>query len=428
MKYVCLNNDKYLYAVDYNQIINTAIKGLFIKYGANTKIEWEDVRVDEKTIQAKVRQLKQVVFEVSQLCNLQCSYCVYGGSYYYHRKNSSKSLSFDTSRKVIDFFSEIFGKRLQKELTVGFYGGEPLINFDVIEKIVDYSKKVFPNWVLRFTITTNGTLLDDRMIHFLVKNNFSLMVSLDGNEKNHDSRRIFPDGSGSFHLIIENIEKIKNIDNEYYNERVSFIITYSNDLPIEDVFHFFLSDDRVRMNTVQFSPVNHLDTDYYDRYQYDKATAATSISAAVNRITGKKIQKIPLAPIEQDLFNQFADLDKKLKRRRLSFLSGSCLFDNRLYIDTDGAFHICEKMNDRFPFGDCEKGFDFFKMNQITHAFMDLIKIKCLGCEARFLCSRCYIHFAKNGTFEMDPDFCVLNKKKIKKLEKLIQLKEKGVL
>ncbi|HLP62529.1 MAG TPA: radical SAM protein, partial [Candidatus Deferrimicrobium sp.] len=260
MKYVCLNNDKYLYAVDYNQIINTAIKGLFIKYGANTKIEWEDVRVDEKTIQAKVRQLKQVVFEVSQLCNLQCSYCVYGGSYYYHRKNSSKSLSFDTSRKVIDFFSEIFGKRLQKELTVGFYGGEPLINFDVIEKIVDYSKKVFPNWVLRFTITTNGTLLDDRMIHFLVKNNFSLMVSLDGNEKNHDSRRIFPDGSGSFHLIIENIEKIKNIDNEYYNERVSFIITYSNDLPIEDVFHFFLSDDRVRMNTVQFSPVNHLDT------------------------------------------------------------------------------------------------------------------------------------------------------------------------
>lgn len=428
MKFIGLNNDRYLYAIDCNQVIITRIKELFLKYGANNKIGWEDVLVDEKALQSKVRQLKQIVFEVSQLCNLQCSYCVYSGSYFYQRKNSSKSLSFDTARKTIDYLSQIIDNRPQKELTIGFYGGEPLINFDTIEHIVDYSKKLFPGWELRFTITTNGTLLEDRTIHFLVKNNFSLMVSLDGSEKNHDSKRVFHDGRGSFRHIIANIEKIKNFDNEYYNERVSFIITYSNDLPIEDVFHFFSNDDRVRGNTVQFSPVNHLDTDYYEKYGYDKEKAAVQFSAVVNRITDKAIKKIPLAPIEQDLFKQFADLEKKLKRRRLSFLSGACLFDNRLYIDTDGVFHICEKMNDRFPFGDCEKGFDFFKMNQITHAFMDLIKGKCLDCEARFLCSRCYIHFAKNGTFQMDPDFCILNKKKIKKLEKLIQLKEKGVL
>jgi uncharacterized protein len=423
-----LKDNRYLYLSDSNRIVNAEIYDLCIKYASNTKVEWEDVRIDEDIIKYKVRQLEQIIFEASQFCNMRCSYCIYSGSYFYQRKNSSKSLSFATAKRTIDYIRRFIYERPKKEIVVGFYGGEPLSNFDVIEEIVDYSKQVFPGWKLRFTITTNGTLLNERIIRFLIAKGISLMVSLDGNEKNHDAKRVFQDGRGTFRKIMENMKKIKDIDNDYYLERVHYFITYSKDLPINDIFYFFINDNRVNKNSITLNFVNHLDTDYYDKYPYDKVASNSEINKLVKTITDKKLYGKALFPIEENLFNQIVNMEKKTKKRRISFLAESCLFEKRLYVATNGTFHICEKMNDQFPFGDCNQGFDFSRMTQIAQEFMELIKQKCLDCEVRFLCSRCYIHFAKNGKFEINPDFCNLDKRAIKKLENIIELKEKGVL
>ncbi|MCI0471104.1 MAG: radical SAM protein, partial [Candidatus Aminicenantes bacterium] len=343
MEYFNFKNDKYFYFIDSNRIVNGGVKDLFLEYASNKKIEWEDTPVDEDIIGSRVRHLKQIIFESTQDCTLRCRYCTYGGSYLHQRKNTAKYLSFDTARKTIDYIGGIISTRSKKELIIGFYGGEPLLNFDTIEQIVDYSKKLFPGWELRFTVTTNGTLLEDRIIHFLVKNNFSLMVSLDGSGKNHDAKRIFPDGRGSFDLIMENMKKIKDIDNDYYQDQVSYFVTYSKDLPVADVYRFFLTDERVNKNTVNFNYVNHLYTDYYNRYPYDASLVNTQMGEILRTISEKKIQGNPLAPVEEELLNQIIDLYKKTQKRRLSFLSGTCLFDNRLYVDADGVFHICEK-------------------------------------------------------------------------------------
>lgn len=428
MEYFYFKDNKYFYFVDSNRIVNGGMKNLFLEYASNKRIEWEDLPVNEDILKSRVRHLKQIIFESTQDCTLRCLYCTYGGSYLHQRKNSSKYLRFDTARKTIDYLSEVFDKRPRNELTIGFYGGEPLINFDVIEHIVDYSKKVFPKWVLHFTITTNGTLLDERMIRFLVKNNFSLMVSLDGSGENHDAKRIFPDGRGSYDIVMENMKKIQDLDNDYYHARVSYFVTYSKDLPIAEVYRFFLTDERVNKNTVNLNFVNHLHTDYYNRYPYDAARVNTQMDEILKTISDKKIRGMPLAPVEEELLNPIIDLYKKTQRRRLSFLSGTCLFDNRLYVDADGVFHICEKMNQRFPLGDCRQGFDYSKMKEIVLEFINLIKQKCIDCEARFLCSPCYIHFAGDGKLEIAPEFCGMNKRTVKKLEKMIELKELGVL
>ncbi|MGD2087093.1 MAG: hypothetical protein PVH61_13000 [Candidatus Aminicenantes bacterium] len=87
-----------------------------------------------------------------------------------------------------------------------------------------------------------------------------------------------------------------------------------------------------------------------------------------------------------------------------------------------------EYMNDKFPFGDVNSGFDFEKMAKIVRDFTGLIKTHCLDCDARFLCHRCYIHFAKNGVFTVDPAFCEKKRKVFKSLEKLIELKEEKVI
>jgi uncharacterized protein len=428
MSHIYLKNNRYLYFIDSNRIINAGIKDLFIKHAANKKIGWEDFRIDEYMIKSRIANLHQLIFETSQNCNLKCSYCLYGGSYFHQRKNSSKLLPFDIAAKTIDYIFGVIGKRRKNELIIGFYGGEPLLNFDVIQQIVDYSKRVFADWTLQFTITTNGTLLKDRVIRFLIENRFNLMISIDGSEKNHDRKRVFPDNSGTFHLIMDNVKNLKALDNDYYREYVSYLITYSKDLPIDDVYNFLLTDDRVNTNPVTLNVVNHLETHYYEKNPYNKTAANIEINMLIKSIAQKKLHGQPLAPIEENLFNFIVDMEKRTKKRHISFLSDACLFDKRIYIDTDGKFHICEKMNDRFPFGDCNKGFDFTRMIQITHEFVDLIKQKCIDCEARFLCNRCYIHFAKNGKFEMNTDFCDMNKKSIKKLEDIIELKEKGVL
>jgi len=428
MKHVYLKNRRYLYFSDSNRIVNKGISGLFFKYAPIKKIEWEDFPVDEGIIKSRLRHLHQIIFEVSQKCNMSCLYCLYGGNYFYQRKKSAKLLSFDTARETIDYIRGFIDKRTRKELIIGFHGGEPLYNFSVIKKIVEYSKETFPSWKLRFTITTNGTLLDDRIICFLVENRFSLNISLDGSEQNHDAKRVFPDGSGTFHMIMGNVKNIETLDKDYYRENVSYFITYSKDLPIDEVFHFFITDDRVKMNSAVLNFVNHLDTDYYEKNPYDKAAGNKRIHNIIKIITEKKLNGQTLAPIEENLFNQIISMEKRIKKRHITFLADTCLFDKRIYIDVDGVFHICEKMNHQFPFGDCHKGFDFPRMTKIANEFMDLIKQKCRDCEARFLCHRCYIHFARNGKFEMNPDFCDMNKRSIRKLESIIELKERGVL
>jgi radical SAM protein with 4Fe4S-binding SPASM domain len=215
---------------------------------------------------------------------------------------------------------------------------------------------------------------------------------------------------------------------DYLYQREKSSKTHSRDLPINEVFHFFLTDDRVKKNPVELNFVNHLDTDYYEKNLYDKSVGNTRINKIIKIITEKKLNGQSLAPIEENLFNLISNMEKRLKKRNITFLANTCLFDKRIYISADGVFHICEKMNHQFPFGDCHKGFDFPRMTKIAHEFIDLIKQKCRDCEARFLCHRCYIHFARNGKFEMNPDFCDMNKRLIQKLENIIELKERGVL
>jgi uncharacterized protein len=114
MPHVYLKNKRYLYFIDSNRIINAGISDLFLKHASDKKIEWEDLQVDENLISSRLRHLNQVIFETSQKCNMSCSYCLYGGDYFYQRKNSSKLLSFDTARKTIDYVRRFIDNRPKK--------------------------------------------------------------------------------------------------------------------------------------------------------------------------------------------------------------------------------------------------------------------------------------------------------------------------
>ena len=132
--------------------------------------------------------LPQLVLEVTDACNLKCKYCAYGELYEGYDKRHNRKMSFDMVRRIIDYLYPLWTSKYntssQQTLYISFYGGEPLMNMPLIEKVVDYMEGLrIPHRTIRFSMTTNAILLD-RYMDFIVEHDFSLLVSLDGNRRN----------------------------------------------------------------------------------------------------------------------------------------------------------------------------------------------------------------------------------------------------
>lgn len=134
---------------------------------------------------------------ITQKCNLACDYC------YIQKKDSIMHLS--TAKKIIDFVFE--NSKKSEKIDIGFFGGEPLLEFDLIKKIttlIQAHKSFDPNLVT-ISVTTNGTIFSEKIKNFLSENNIVLCVSCDGPPLVQDAFRHFPDGSGSSGIVEKNI-------------------------------------------------------------------------------------------------------------------------------------------------------------------------------------------------------------------------------
>ncbi len=153
---------------------------------------------------------KEITFVVTQECNLSCKYCYMVG------KNNTHKMTFETAKKAVDFFidnkTELFDKPY---IILDFIGGEPLLEIDLIDKIVDYFKiqsyKKGLDWFGRYKISmsTNGLLYSSKKVQrFIAKNsqNISIGISIDGNKEKHNLQRVYSDGSGSYYDVEKNVK------------------------------------------------------------------------------------------------------------------------------------------------------------------------------------------------------------------------------
>jgi uncharacterized protein len=180
---------------------------------------------DEKIIKEQFSHADTILFEVTEKCNLRCLYCVYGQYYSVQDDRQFDNLEDVTANSVLDFFIPLWEKqrnKIYKNITIGFYGGEPLLNFSMIATIVDrldsFAEKTGVGF--QYIITTNGVLID-RYIDFLYKHKFRITISLDGDEE-HDQYRVFPNGRPSYHIVVHNILQIKDLYPEYYDSHIIF--------------------------------------------------------------------------------------------------------------------------------------------------------------------------------------------------------------
>jgi uncharacterized protein len=421
-----LYDKKYYYCSETHTLVNSEFKDLYSRNSGSRRIDIRHDQISVDDIQERVKNLKQVIFETTQQCNLKCRYCSYSsGEYRYSRPETSKALDIAGARKSIDYLWSMIKDKHQKKLSVGFYGGEPLLQARLVKETVLYMKKIFKDWELRFNITTNGMLLNPGIVGFMKRHNFSIFVSLDGPEGNNDAKRVLKDGCGSYAMVAKNLENIKNMDNDFYINNVSFSIVYSKDLSFETMFGFFRDHGLVKENDNKLSFVNDSDSTYYTHYPYDRRRFAGDRQRAVNSVLEKEKQGRELRHIELNLLAGTKQLADNLGRKHFSTLSGSCLFDSRLFISADGGIHVCEKMNESYPLGHMDTGFDYPAMQALAGEFSEKVRQHCLQCEIRTLCTKCYIHFAKDGKLELTDDFCAAKKNTVRKLlEEMIRLNE----
>jgi len=158
------------------------------------------------TLKAKTSGvIKALCLHIAHSCNLNCSYC-FASQGRYHGERAL--MSFEVGKRALDFLIENSGNR--KNLEVDFFGGEPLLNFDVVKRLVAYARSIEKDAGknFRFTLTTNGMLIDDDVIDFANREMSNVVLSLDGRKEVHDRFRVDYSGKGSFDTIVPKFKKL----------------------------------------------------------------------------------------------------------------------------------------------------------------------------------------------------------------------------
>lgn len=189
--------------------------------------------IDEMAPASGPRSLKALCLNVAHSCNLACSYCFASqGSY----KGESALMPYETGRQALDFLVSQSGGR--RNLEVDFFGGEPLLNWETVKRLVAYGRSLEKahGKRFRFTLTTNGLLMDDEVISFCLKEMHNVVLSLDGRPETHDRFRRDHGGRGSYHRVLPRfLEFVRRRGEQGYYIRGTF--TRHNLDFVKDVLH-----------------------------------------------------------------------------------------------------------------------------------------------------------------------------------------------
>lgn len=210
--------------------------------------KFKDLQID---IKARPTQLKALCLHIAHDCNMCCRYCFAGEGEY---SGDRSLMSFEVGKRALDFLIEQSGSR--KNLEVDFFGGEPLLNFDVVKQLVAYARSIEKEKGknFRFTLTTNGVLLNDEVMEWANKECYNVVLSLDGRKETNDRMRRTRNDKGTYDLILPKFQKMAKERNQqgYY---IRGTYTHYNTDFANDILHLAdLGFEQLAMEPVVTDP------------------------------------------------------------------------------------------------------------------------------------------------------------------------------
>ncbi len=340
----------------------------------NQEILYSEDDYEKYAKYAVAAPVKAMCLLVAMDCNLRCEYCFASTGDYGHGR---MIMDFTTGKKALDFLLENSGDR--ENLEVDFFGGEPLMNFDVVKQLVEYGrlKEKEYNKNFRFTMTTNGVLLDDEKMEYLNKEMSNIVLSIDGRKEVNDRVRRRVDGTGCYDKILPAFKKVKDLrGKQSYYVRGTFTkynLDFSN-----DVFHLF--DEG--FDQISVEPVVCDSKEKYAITEADLPRVFSEYERLAQRmlINEKKGKKF-------NFFHFMLDLDQgpcAIKRLR-----GCSSGNEYVAVTTEGDIYPCHQfagMTD-FKMGNVFDGTFNTEMKKEFAGAHIYSKPECKKCWAKFYCS-----------------------------------------
>lgn len=359
----------------------------------------------ESVIDFKKRKtvVKALCLHIAHDCNLACRYCFAEEGEYHGRR---ALMSYETGKQALDFLIANSGSR--RNLEVDFFGGEPLMNWQVVKDLVKYGREQekIHNKNFRFTLTTNGVLLNDEIMEFANKEMANVVLSIDGRKEVHDYMRPFRKGKGSYDLIVPKFQKFAESRNqEKYYVRGTF--THNNLDFSKDVLH--LAD--LGFKQISVEPVVSLPDEPYAIKEEDIPV----ICAEYDKLAAEMVKRHR----EGNDFNFFHFM--------IDLTGGPCVYKRLSGCGSGTEYLAVTPWGDLYP---CHQfvGEDGFLLGNVFEGIKntDLVdefkccnvyaKEKCRNCFARFYCSggcaaNSYkLHGSINDAYDIG---CELQKKRI---------------
>ena len=367
---------------------------------------------------------EQTLLNVTEECNFRCKYCIFSGIYKNVRTHSKKFMSWEIAKTAMNTF--IKNSSEVKDPTFSFYGGEPLLAMDLIIKCVEYLENRNKP---RFTVSTNGSLLNEENIKYLISKKFTIYISLDGPREIHDSYRVYSSGKGSWDDIIRNIDLIKKIDIEYYKEKVAFNCTMAPPYNINKCIMFFINEFpgfHVSLTLVDYENTEYFEKNFTYKELYEELYNQMDIlyKEYINLYIHEDNYS-SFSRLVSNLYDSFpADCHKRNKKilSNVILAQGQCFMGARkLFCDTDGNYYPCERVNGYYNIGSVFSGVDYDKIYKYMNKFNTLQTDKCNKCPYIRFCKKCIREIYGNEKFNKKHYYSICANKKININEKFIQ-------
>ena len=365
-----------------------------------TKDEYEDYM---EQFQERPTVVKALCLHIAHDCNLACRYCFAEEGEYHGRR---AIMPYEVGKAALDFLIKASGNR--RNLEVDFFGGEPLMNFEVVKKLVAYGREQekLHDKNFRFTLTTNGVLLNDEVMEFANREMANVVLSIDGRKEVNDNMRPFRNGTGSYGIIVPKFQKFADSRNqEKYYVRGTF--THNNLDFSKDVLH--LAD--LGFQQISVEPVVAEPSQSYALQKEDLPKLFEEYDKLVVELVERQKEGRGF-----NFFHFMIDLEGgPCVAKRLSGCGSGTEY---LAVTPWGDLYPCHQFvgNEEFLMGNVEEGVKNIPLQKEFKRCNVYAKEKCRDCFAKFYCSggcaanSWNFHGKITDTYEIG---CELQKKRI---------------
>jgi len=361
--------------------------------------------ITKNNVLYQLANLKQITFEVTDACNLKCKYCGYGEFYNDFEKRENTHFPIEKAYAILDYLIELWqsdmNRSAKKNVYIGFYGGEPLLNVGFMENVIDYiNQKQISNRDFSYNITTNAVLLDKYM-NFMVKHNFNTLISLDGDEESQ-SYRVDYAGKNSFEKVMQNVKLLQKTYPDYFDKKVNFNAVLHNRSTYERTYRF-IKDEFGKLPNIDALNNTGIRDDMKETFRMTYRNTYESL-----------MQSEHYDEIEKDLFiksnsyrtvttflhqyspSVFRDYNELLygKIKEYKIPTGTCLpFAKRMYVTVGGKILPCERIGHQFVMGQITDNnvvqLDLEKIATKHNIYLNKVYNQCKTCKIKRVCIQC---------------------------------------